>query len=68
MFKVFLLGIFGVKVYKERYLIQGLIRAMIQLGTSEGYGLDQTLLTKLFWPVVKDDAVSYRAIYSAIIE
>ena len=56
------------KVYKERYLIQGLIRAMIQLGTSEGYGLDQTLLTKLFWPVVKDDAVSHRAIYSAVIE
>jgi hypothetical protein len=33
------------------------MKAMILLGNKSGYGLDQSLLAKIFWPTVKDDAV-----------
>jgi hypothetical protein len=51
------LGMFGVKVFQERRLVQGLMRSMVTQGTSHGFGFDQTMLAFLFWPTVKDDAV-----------
>ena len=33
------------------------MQAMIRLGNKSGYGMDQSLLAKIFWPTVKDDAV-----------
>jgi hypothetical protein len=52
------LGMFGVKVFQERRLVQGLMRSMVTQGTNHGYGFDQELLASLFWPTVKDDAVT----------
>ena len=45
-------------MYKKRLLVEGLTKVMFNFGTAEGYNLDQTLLQKIFWPSVKDDAVN----------
>ena len=50
---------FAVKVNQRRDLVQGLTRALITLGTGRQQFLDQILLSKVFWPTVKDDAVIY---------
>ena len=52
-------GMFAVKVNQRRDLVQGLTRALITLGTGRQQFLDQILLSKVFWPTVKDDAVIY---------
>ena len=59
-------GMFGAKVFQRRDLLQVLTRAMVWMGTGEGYGLDQELLARLFWPRVKDDAVNSNLTYFQI--
>jgi hypothetical protein len=55
-------GLFGAKVHQRRDLIQGLTKVMVHLGKDvtliEDRALDQVLLSQLFWPIAKDDAVS----------
>ena len=48
---------FGAKVDQRRSIIHVLMKALIMLGNKVGYGHDQDLLGKVFWPIVKDDAV-----------
>jgi hypothetical protein len=52
-------GTFGVKVYKRRGLLKNLTKSLIAMGSKEAYNEDQKLLFKVFWPSVKEDAVSH---------
>jgi hypothetical protein len=56
---VFIEGMFGVKLDRERSKIESLTKAMIRTGTEfkKEMESDQYLLDLIFWPTVKDDAV-----------
>ena len=52
---------FGVKVHQRRDLIEGLTRVLINFGQNQKYDADQILLSKIFWPSVRNDVVNMNA-------
>jgi hypothetical protein len=50
-------GLFGVKIFQKRELVNALTRVMTTIGDKQEYYVDQYLLARVFWPVAKDDAV-----------
>lgn len=52
-----ILGLFGVKNFQRRDLVEGLGRILINYGQVDKYNLDQELLANIVWPVAKHDVV-----------
>lgn len=52
-----ILGLFGVKNFRRRDLVEGLGRILINYGQVDKYNLDQELLANIVWPVAKHDVV-----------
>lgn len=51
-------GLFGIKIHQRRDLVQGLATIFISKSSKEAWGEDQRLLTEIFWPIVRQDAVT----------
>lgn len=52
------IGMWGVKVYQRRDLVEGITRAMIGYGqTNKFFSRDQEALEMFFWPTAKYDVV-----------
>ena len=51
-------GLFGIKIHQRRDLVQGLTTIFVSKSSKEAWGEDQRLLTEIFWPVVRQDAVT----------
>ena len=53
-----LAGLFGIKIHQQRDLIRDLTTIFISRSSKEAWGEDQKLLTEIFLPVVRRDAVN----------
>lgn len=52
----------GAKIYRRRDLIEGLARAMIEVGQDQSIRSDQECLRMILWPSAKFDVVCIRFI------